>query len=421
MPAILRQISKTAIAGGLARLLTIVIPFAVVRVYGLGPVTDAYFLAAAVVLFWTTSMAPVLETGIVAELGRDGAPGWRTVGRIGGRFSLLAAGVALAVFAVFALAPAAGIEAGMAARARGIFLEFSPLLLLVVWSSLLAGWLNLHRHFAHAAISPAFIGLGALSSMYLLGPRLGIEALILGYLLGEALRLAYLGGAIVSTGTGGRGAAQVGSAPAAQRSPLAGMGAQWASLVLLTLNPVVDRVIAGRLPAGNIAVLEVVERLCLIPTGVMVWAVLPVLTTHLAQLAPEPHGLRRELARIMLWTFVTGAAIAGALALVHRPLLSLVVAGSGAAWPDDGNAAFLALAAAIPFHAATLVLWRAAAVLRRPAGFFIVLGVAAFCLNLVLDLVAVAYWALPGIALATFLTYFSSCLLLWVLGIRPRD
>lgn len=414
MPAILRQISTTAIAGGLARLLTVVIPFAVVRVYGLGPATDAYFLAAAVVLFWTTSMAPVLETGVVAALGRSPAAPWPTVLRIGGRFSLLAAAVAVAVFAVFALAPAAGLEADMAARARGIFLKFSPLLLLAVWSSLLAGWLNLHRHFAHAAVSPGFVGLGALSLMYLLGSRLGIEALVLGYLVGEALRLLYLGGALRATGT----ARTAEAAPAAAApEPLVGMGAQWGCLVLLALNPVVDRVVAGRLPAGNIAVFEVVERLCLIPTGVMVWAVLPVLTTHLAQLAGEPSGLRRELVRIMRWTFLASAAIAGALALVHRPLLSTLVAGPGAVWPDAGSAAFLWLAAGIPFHAGLLVLWRAAAVLRRPAATFIVLGVAAFSVNLALDLVAVAYWALPGIALASFVTYFCGFLLLWVLGI----
>ena len=57
---ILRHMGLAAVAGGGARAFTVVVPVFIARAFGIGPETDAFFLAAAIILFWTVSTSGLL-------------------------------------------------------------------------------------------------------------------------------------------------------------------------------------------------------------------------------------------------------------------------------------------------------------------------------------------------------------------------
>ena len=87
----------------------------------------------------------------------------------------------------------------------------------------------------------------------------------------------------------------------------------------------------------------------------------------------------------------------------------------GAPWPSAGNTAFLLLLPGLPFQLASLALWRAAVVLRRPARLLLAAGAVAFALNLAGDLIVIDRWGLAGLTLVTSLTFLLYCALLWKL------
>ena len=64
---LVKRVGRTALIGGLARVLTFAVPVVIVRLNGLGTETDAFFLAAAVVLFWTTTSGAIVEGVAVRE------------------------------------------------------------------------------------------------------------------------------------------------------------------------------------------------------------------------------------------------------------------------------------------------------------------------------------------------------------------
>ncbi|MDJ0951667.1 MAG: lipid II flippase MurJ [Alphaproteobacteria bacterium] len=417
MGATVRLIGQTAIIGAFARLLTILIPFAAIRVYGLGADLDAFFLAASAVLFWTLSVAPVLETAVISRIrGNPDTEAWPIIWRIGLRFTAVAVGVGAAALLVLTVVPGQIIEPSLAAPTRQFLLALSPLLVLSIWTSLLAGWLNARYAFRAVALSPALLGVTVLVSIYGLAPYLGIHALVLGYLAGEALRLLFLGARVLLSRRKQQ-AGDRGLASKAAAKPLASfniMTAQWMCLVLVGLTPVVNRVLAGTLGVGQISVLEVVERLALLPIGLVTWAVLPIVTAQLAGRRADPQVFEASAQRLLLIVFVTGTVIAAAFGAVHGWLLPALVTTDETVWPTSGNQAFLLLVVGLPFHLAFLVLWRIAVILDRPGKVFLAVGCAAFLTNLCIGVIAKSYWGLPGIALASSLSFLVVSSILWI-------
>jgi len=406
---IYHHIGITAAAGGVSRALTFFIPFLVARIFGIGLETDAFFLAAAVILFWTTSVATVLETATISRAAQRGAEIGPIAVAIGLRFTGIAVAVGAGALLLSAIVPDSLFEPQLRQRSQWLFAELSPLLIVSVWNSVLAGWLNASRRFGTAAISPLFIGIGALASLFLLHDSLGIHAMPLGYVAGELARLGYL---VICARRGdasgdGRGDARPGAS-------LAGLNAQWASFVLVALVPIFDRLLAGSLATGSVTALEITERIVLLPGAVMTWAALPVLATYWARIAPRPAVLRRALRTSLTATVLVGAAIAGLLAAAHGPMLTALFDTPQASWPDFGSRAFLWLLPGLPFQMCALALWRAAVVARRPARLLLAASGTVFIVNGVGDLIAIGLWGLPGLTAVTSFAFFLQFVLLLI-------
>ncbi|PCJ58373.1 MAG: hypothetical protein COA65_08010 [Rhodospirillaceae bacterium] len=417
---IARGIAAAVFGGLVARGVTVLIPVMVAHTYTLGVATDAFFLAAAGILFWGTTMGLLLEASIVSRILKcAAAERWALVFHSGvllSGFTLLLGAVLVASLWAF---PWGEENVALVARTRLLFVELSPLLILSIWISLFSGWLNADRRFATVAASPALLGIFVLGAMWLLHDRFGVHALAIGYLLGELARLAFLGASLL------------------RRHPLAGfswrgtpaapyfrnIGLQWGGLALMNGNPLVDRVMAGGLTEGSVSTFELIERIYLIPVGVLGWAVLSVMTTawSLAQgeVARQWQSIRRSVGVALLG----GAAIALFLGLVHQPLLVWLYASPGVeTWSQEGERAFLFLVWGLPFQLATLMLWRAAmlnAQLNARMGWHILaIGGFAFALNALGDFILRDIWGLAGIAVVTGFTFLCTFLLLFR-SVRP--
>ncbi len=414
---IARGIAFATLGGLVARGVTVLIPVMVAQVYALGVETDAFFLAAAGILFWGTTMGLLLEASIVSRLiKRDAAERWALIFRAGfllSGFTLLLGGALVAGLWAF---PWAEESAALVARTRLLFVALSPLLILNIWISLVSGWLNAERRFATVAASPALLGLFVLGAMWFLHESYGVYALVIGYLLGELARLGFLGTSLL------------------RHSPFAGfsrkgepvapyfrnIGLQWAGLSLLNGNPLVDRLMAGGLAEGSVSTLELIERVYLVPVGVLGWAVLSVMTTAWAHAQDETARQWQSIRRAVGATLFGGAAIAFFLGLFHQPLLAFLYGPPGAAvWSEAGGRAFLFLVWGLPFQLATLTLWRAAMLGQGMGRQILLLGIFAFSLNALGDFILRDLWGLSGITAVTGFTFLCTFLFLFRLIRSP--
>ena len=413
---IARGILSAVLGGLLARGVTVLIPVLVAHTYLLGIETDAFFLAAAGILFWSTTMGILVEASIVSRLMDVVEEGrWTLILRTGlllSGFTLLLGGAFIAAIWIL---PWPGKDVALGVQTRLLFVELSPLLLLNVWISLFSGWLNAERRFAIVAGSPAVLGVFVLGSLWFLHDTFAIHALTIGYLLGEFVRLGFLGTHLVRHHPFKRRLqGSVAVVPYFQN-----IGLQWIGLSLINGNPLVDRLMAGGLAEGSVSRLEFIERIYLVPVGILTWAVLSVMTTAWSLVREEIlrqwESIRRSLGILLLG----GAGIALVLGLLHHPLLTWLYAPSGeAVWSEEGERAFLFLVWGLPFQLATLTLWRVTMLDRDLGWQVLAIGGFAFLLNAIGDYVLRDYWGLSGITAVTGLTYLCTFLLLFRL-IRP--
>lgn len=399
---IAQHIGWAACAGIGARLVTVLIPVAIARTYGINAETDAFFLAAALILFWTTSLTTALEAGIVALLIRLPADQrWGLIIRLGRLFMVAAVGLGV-VLVVLSLGVGPTLfPRRLIAESTILFIELSPLLILSVWNALFAGWLNTMRRFGLTAGSPILVGSAVLLAIWGFADTLGIHALVVGYLAGELLRAGVLFIAITPSSPFRRTSRSlVALAPALRTT-----GYQWIGVVFLGLNPLVDRLLAADFAPASVSTLELIERIYQLPIGVINWAVLSVLTTHWAG-HPLYEGGRISDVRGFVWLlFGVGVLLALFLTLFHQPLLPwLFTSSKVTAWPAVGSAAFLALIWGLPFQLTTAALWRAAVARLRSGRLLMLIGASGFGINLIGDLMVRDTWELPGITFVTAAT-----------------
>jgi len=413
---IVRGILFAASGGLVARSITVLIPVMVAHTYMLGVETDAFFLAAAGILFWSMTMGILLEASIVSRLMDIAKEGrWALIFRTGFLLSVFTLLLGGAFIAAIWIIPWPGEDVALGIQTRLLFVELSPLLLLNVWISLFSGWLNAERRFAIVAGSPAIMGVFVLGSVWFLHDTFAIHALTIGYLLGELFRLGFLGTHLVRYHPFKRQF----QGPVAVVPYFQNIGLQWIGFSLINGNPLVDRLMASGLAEGSVSRLELIERIYLVPVGILTWAVLSVMTTAWSLAREEILRQWESIFRSLGILLLGGAGIALVLGLLHHPLLTWLYAPSGEpVWSEEGERAFLFLVWGLPFQLATLMLWRVTVLNRNLGWQVLVIGGLAFLFNATGDYILRDYWGLSGITVVTGFTYLCTFLLLFRL-VRP--
>lgn len=402
-------------------------------VFGAGADLDAYLVAGQVpnvviALLGTatvTAAIPAVSRRVRGEDVTGGHRLFRTVCLVV-LTALAVASLALAAAApslVHVLAP--GFEPDQVALAGGLSRILLLSTVLVAGMNLVSALLQVHRRFFWPAAVGIVFNVVVVAMAVLLGRRLGVAALAWGFVLGSLLRVLMQLPSLRRTGFRWRGPVRLGDPGVAA---IAGL----LPVILLghlasNVNTLVDRVVGSTLDDGAIAALNYAYRLVTLPHGLLVLALLQVLYPALGAAAgrrDEFRALTDRSGRVLVAVLVP---VAGLLAALAVPIVTLVY-GRGAFTAEDVARTAAGLAGYAPALVAMGVRdlalrglygmsdrWRPAAV-----------TVAGMVVNVAADLTLGRRFGLPGLAVATSLSFTTAAVLsVWVLagahgGVGPR-
>ncbi|MFI5166985.1 MAG: murein biosynthesis integral membrane protein MurJ [Thermoanaerobaculales bacterium] len=393
------------------------VPFFIASWFGLSAGTDAFFFVYGAVLFLAGVFGPMLEVVVpfVAESRGEDA----SLGRFMSRLLATATIAQLAALVVFllALVPALPLVTrfdrnGLALVIR-LLVETSPLAVLLLWTSVLSGYLNARKSFAVPAMAPGVRAVVNVGCILLLKGSFGVHALPLGYIAGEAARLLVLG-------------LTVWRCAPFQFRPAFRVDARLAgfyrtsvypisAMVWTLINPVVDSAMASWLAPGSVTVLRYAENLYMIPFSLFTGGLVTVLLAHWSE---QYHGAGRagferdvnRSAKSVLWLAIP---VAGVLILASRPIASLLLAHGSfdRAKLGDVATAWACYLAGFPAQAMAQLQVKALFILKRTkAVMTCALCIAPF--NIILDLTLMRIFGVAGIALATAGTSVATALFL---------
>jgi len=173
------------------------IPFFVAAWFGVTAETDAFFYAYGVILIFTGILYSVVGSVIIPYIAEAKANN-EDVGKfVGGILEISGVGLLfLSLLVILLSKPVLSIVT----RFDGdninllfyLLIEMSPLIILLVWTSILSGALNAYKKFAFPAVSPAIRAVINLLLIWIFKDSLGIHAITLGYVGGEIVRLIAL-------------------------------------------------------------------------------------------------------------------------------------------------------------------------------------------------------------------------------------
>lgn len=404
----------------------VVLPFAITVVYGSGRVTDGYFLAAASANFVVILMVAV-ESVCVPYYAKvradDGAGGAELAGRLLRRsFAAAAALVALAYTATaLVVVPHGGLTGPERHRVLVLLLVLAPLPVVAALSSVLASAHYAYGRFGLPTATQALRSAAAL--VCVLGGELGLPlvvaaaALSVGELARAAVLLARLPCPRPTVADVVHGGPLDGYWSTALPSVL--------SMLIVGVNPVIDKAVAAGTGPSGITTLELAEKLFYVPTILFGGMIASVLSSEWASVYVRT-GSRRAVAP-QFWRaqrVVLGAA-AGLTAVAVLAVVAVGPAAGRAVGLHDGArfAEVLALyLVGLPAAFFIEVSGRLITTLRVNKVLPWVSGLA-LVLNLVLDLAGRAVLGLSGIALSTSLVRTSAALVMawWVVRQFARD
>ncbi len=259
------------------------IAFFIAAWFGVSSETDAFFFAYGLIIFLATIFSPVVESLIVPFIVEARAKS-EDVGVFVGKV-LGISGVSLCFFSVlFMIAIKFVLPFVTRFTPEGlkliyiILLESIPLVVLLVWTSVLAGSLNAYKVFSIPAISPAFRAFVTLSFIFAFKGLLSIHSIALGYVAGEIFRLGILL-FLIKRLKMFRLQFSIGWEKKFENF-LKTSSYQLIGMVFLSFMPIINKAMASWLGLGNISLLEYADRLYMIPTTLVNNGLLITLLSH---------------------------------------------------------------------------------------------------------------------------------------------
>ncbi|MDP8235279.1 MAG: lipid II flippase MurJ [Candidatus Erginobacter occultus] len=304
------------------------IPFFLAAWFGISSQTDAFFFGYGLIVFIAGIFAPAIEVMTVpyiAEIRAEGGDVGRFVGRMlcwsGAGMTVLA--LLLVLLARPVIGTVTRFDPDSLRTISRLLLLTAPLMVLLVWTGVLTGYLNAYKKFAFPAVAPAFRAAANLAVIFALKDAMGVFAIALGYLAGEVIRLLWLLAVIgrsamppIRLALGWDGA---------MRNFLAVAFFQAISLAAAHFKAVVDKAMASWLEPGSVSVLEYAYRLYLIPLAFFSTGLFVTILSHWSE---RYYGRgRRQLSRDVFKTArLTAAAsllITVVVILFSTPLVRL--------------------------------------------------------------------------------------------------
>ncbi len=414
---LLRDTVVTTLWSGLGKASGLLVPLFIAAWFGSTLVTDAFFFSFAWISCFSVVFSLAIESVIVpfvAQIRSDGDDVGGFVGRLmlRGNFGLVLITAGFFTLLSLLLPLITSFPVTELGLVRALLFEIAPLVILIVNSSILVGLLNAYRRFALPAVSPAFRSLLAILFILLFRGRLGIHAVPIGYLLGEAARFFAL-----FCGVRRLGLNFSGDAPGRIGEFFSVAGRQMVGMIAIALIPTVDKTMASWLIAGSISNLFYAERFYQIPVLLLSGGMLVTLLSHWSGRVYAPAGgesIRKSLYKT-LWTVGGISVVLLAVLFTFRDRiirLALDRGGFGEANLQAVSLLFFILLFSLAPELLSIVLTRVCIIYKQTAIIRNV-GLLRLVLKIALNLVLMRIWGVYGIAASTVLTVFIPLVYLW--------
>lgn len=306
------------------------IPFFIAAWFGVNAETDAFFFAYGIILFLSGLLTHVGESVIVPYI-----VGARTrnedVGRFVGRVLGVIGVALLGLVAIFILVskPALAVVTRFDEDALNLvyrlLIETAPLVILLVWSSVLAGALNAYKRFVIPAVSPAFRTGVTVLVILIFRNRFGVHAIVWGYIVGEIVRLVVLAAAIKRFNLFRLG---VSLRPNPELWEFLKISSyQTGGMLALGLNPIIDKAMGSWLGEGSVSVLYYADRLYMVPVTLMTAGMTVTLLSHWSGRYYE-YGyqrLRQDVRKAVTAVGLVALAVMLVLIFLKQPIVALAL------------------------------------------------------------------------------------------------
>lgn len=381
----------------------------IAAVFGAGAELDAYLVAQGLMNIVLGLVAYAMARSAIPVVSREAAAeenGCRghTGFDVAFTLSMVVLGVGGIVMGIFAgpvtslLAP--GFDDGETATAATLTRIVLIATVLVAGTDLLAALAQSHGRFAWASLQGVPFNLIMIAAAGLFGPRYGITALAVGFVVGSAARLLLQLPPLRSLGTRVRPRLQLkdpGFREIAVLVPPMLVGS-----AVGNVNTLVDRAVGSTLEEGAITALSYGWRLVNLPEQLLIASLLVPLYPAISASVRNLPELRRLVNRGLSVTVTILVPLCVVLAVAAEPLVE-VAFGRGAFSPEDIQ------------DTATAVLWYTPALLALgcrqvvvstayalgDAKAPVVVSVIAMVVNVVGDILLAPIMGIAGIALAT--------------------
>jgi len=400
----------------LGRAAGFMVPFFIAAWFGSDSRTDAFFFSYGVVLFLANIFAPVVEYVIVpyiAEARKEG----RDVGRfIGG--VMVISGVGLFILSgllILITEPVLSLitrfDQPTLILARNLLVETTPLIILLVWTGILSGTLNAYKKFAYPAVSPAFRAMVNLGIIFAFRSVIGVHAIALGYVAGEAVRMIILLGVIKKLKLI-RLRFSFSLSPVL-RDFFSKASYQTVAMIAIWSKPIIDRAMASWLGEGNVSILYYADRLYIIPITFICSGLMATTLSHWSsRLYESPRStMRQDVRRAVKMVGLAAVLITIFLLIFYRPITRLAY-GRGAFQPGQvvevQRVWFYYLLGLVPYVIARIY-FQAHLVLKN-THFLMIYAFGLTGLGIMLNYILMGRFGVAGIALATTLSYLAAAL-----------
>ncbi len=259
------------------------VPFFIAAWFGVSVETDAFFFVYGLILFLAGILASAAENVIVpyiAEIRSENEDVGIFVGStliISGLGSIVLS-ILIVLICIPILTFITKFSPASLSLIYRLIIETLPLILFLIWTSVLAGTLNAYKKFLISAISPGIRAVICLGITFFFKDRLGVHAIVLGYVLGEIIRFMFLAGMIYQRKIFKfRFHLQISHK---LLEFLRVSSYQIIGMVAVGFNPVVDRIMSSWLGEGSVSALYYADRLYMIPVTFMTSGLIVALLSH---------------------------------------------------------------------------------------------------------------------------------------------
>jgi putative peptidoglycan lipid II flippase len=384
---------------------------ALARVLGASASTDAYYLGLSIPVLTYGIFMGALRAGAIPSLAEvAGAAGEEGLGRASGELVssvLVATAVLTLVVTGIAEALLPLIAGGdLLALTRVTLAELAPYAVIGATTGVLGAVLAVRGVFALPVVVMMFEPIIKTVLTFSLGHEIGVQALIMGNLVGSGLALAVLWRAVQRGGISLRVSRHFNTPfvrTAARISlPLI------ASFSVLPVNPVVDRTMASGFGPGSITALELGLRLFSVPAGLFTGLLIaPIIATWSARKAAGGWpALRASATRALNGAAAVLPPFVVLGVVLRHQLVALVF--QGGAYPSGAlhktTAVFGMILLSLPAQM-LIVVFSTLFIVQKDTVFPMKLAFANVGLNVALNFAFRALFGVAGIALSTSITY----------------